>query len=191
MNQIVINYISGGTFAIDVFIADVYGNNKSQIGIVTSPVPPQVTFDITIPVIFQGANEIMLILRDVNGCEIFKILECSEQLLQICLIFQDGTEFGTQGTLPTNIPQQVCAQQSATTYNVNIGYSNQITSCLDTNYVTTIFSAVDGWESVISLYFDPGMDSPFDGNNLWYKINGSNILLQINSEGYVINKFTC
>lgn len=191
MKQIVINYISGGTFPIDVFIADIYGNNKSLIGSVNNPVPPQVTFDITIPPIFESANEIMLILSDVNNCEIFKILECSGQLLRVCLIFQDGREFGTQGEPPSNAPQQVCAQQDATIYNVNIGYLVESSSCLDTNYVITLFSAVDGWDSVISLYFDPGMDSPFDGNNLWYKSSSSNILLQINSEGYVVNKFTC
>lgn len=191
MNQIVINYISGGTLPINVYVADEYGNNKSLIGTITNPVPPQVIFDSTIPPIFEGIKRIMLICVDANGCEIFKIIDASSQVIQVCLIFQDGREFGTQGTITSNTPEQVCAQQSATTYTVNIGYSSVATSCADTSYVINLFSAVDGWESVISLYFDPGMDSPFDGDNLWYKISESNLALQINTDGYVINKFIC
>lgn len=190
MNQIVINYISGGTLPITVYIADEYGNNKSLVGTITGPVPPQVKFDVSIPPLFEGINRIMLICEDSEGCVIFKILEPSSELIQVCLIFQDGREFGTQGTL-LGEPEQICAQQSATTYTVNIGYSLATVSCLDTNYVIDLFSAVDGWNNIISLYFDPGMDSPFIGNNLWYRVTNSNVVLQINSEGYVINKFTC
>lgn len=191
MKQIVVNYIVGGTFPIDVFIADIYGNNRSLIGTIGGDVPPQVTFDITIPPLFDSANEIMLILRDVNNCEIFKILECYEPLLRVCLIFQDGIEFGTQGTPPLNIPDQVCAEQDATIYYVNIGNISEFNSCENENYVITLFSAVEGWESVISLYYDPGMNSPFDGKNLWYRSSSGVTLLQINSVGYVQNKFNC
>lgn len=190
MNQVVINYITGGTLPIQVYIADEYGNNKSLIGTINGPVPPQVKFDVTIPPLFEGITRIMLICEDSSGCVVFKIIEASSELIQVCLIFQDGREFGTQGTILTT-SEQICAQQSATTYTVNIGYSTALNSCLDTNYVIDLFSAVNGWESVISLYFDPGMDAPFIGNDLWYKINGSSVVLQVNSNGYVINKFTC
>ena len=41
MVQIRITNISGGTYPIDVWISDVYGNNKSYLTIITSgPVPP-------------------------------------------------------------------------------------------------------------------------------------------------------
>jgi hypothetical protein len=191
MNQIVINYIVGGTFPINVYVADIYGNNKSLIGVVSSAVPPRVFFDVTIPTIFDGSTQLMLILEDVNNCEIFKILNCEVPNFQICLIFQDGREFGTQGTEPLFIPQQVCAQQEVTEYLINTGNINELTSCSNTNYILNVYSAVNGWDSVISLYYDPEMNLPFVGNNLWYKFEGSNILLQIKNDGYVDNKFTC
>jgi hypothetical protein len=174
-----------------VFVADIYGNNRTIIGTVTSPVPPQVIFDVTIPPIFNGADKIMLILVDANGCEVFKILEATSPSFQVCLIFQDGVEFGTQGSPPLYIPDQVCAQQTATGYIINIGDTIELNSCSDTNYIINVYSAVDGWDSVISLYYEPEMNLPFVGNNLWYKTESSNILLQINDEGYVVNKFTC
>jgi hypothetical protein len=191
MNQIVINYMTGCTFPVNVFVADIYGNNRTIIGTVTSPVPPQVIFDVTIPPIFNGADKIMLILVDANGCEVFKILEATSPSFQVCLIFQDGVEFGTQGSPPLYIPDQVCAQQTATGYIINIGDTIELNSCSDTNYIINVYSAVDGWDSVISLYYEPEMNLPFVGNNLWYKTESSNILLQINDEGYVVNKFTC
>jgi hypothetical protein len=191
MNQIVINYIVGGTFPINVYVADIYGNNKSLIGTVSSAVPPQVFFDVTIPPIFDGSTQLMLILEDINNCEIFKILNCEVPNLQICLIFQDGVEFGTQGTEPLFIPQQVCAQQEVTEYLINVGNISEFISCSDTNYIVNVYSAVNGWDSVISLYYDQEMNLPFVGNNLWYSTDGSSILLQIKNDGYVNNKFTC
>lgn len=77
MRQIRIEMVTGGTFPINVFIADVYGNYKTSIGTINpGPVPPTVTFSSTIPPIFSTAPAVMLILEDANGCEIFKILEC-------------------------------------------------------------------------------------------------------------------
>lgn len=78
MTQVRITEISGGTFPVSVYISDVYGNNKFLLGTINSgTVPPVVTYNSTIPPIFNTAPEIMLTLLDDNGCEIFKILDCT------------------------------------------------------------------------------------------------------------------
>jgi hypothetical protein len=77
MIQVRITSISGGTFPINVYIADVYGNNKSLLGTISSDVPPTVSYNSVIPSIFNTAPEIMLILTDATGCEVFQILDCT------------------------------------------------------------------------------------------------------------------
>lgn len=78
MVQVRIDFISGATYPVSVFIADVYGNNKTLLGtITTGPVPPEVRYNSSIPPIFQTAPQIMLILQGANGCEVFKILDCT------------------------------------------------------------------------------------------------------------------
>jgi hypothetical protein len=78
MTQIRITDISGGTYPISVYIADVYGNNSYLLGKINSgPVPPTVYYNTVIPTIFNTAPEIMLLLVDDNDCEIFKILDCT------------------------------------------------------------------------------------------------------------------
>lgn len=77
MRKIRIEMISGGTFPINVYVADINGNYRTFLNTIdTGPVPPQVDYTSTIPPIFNTAPAIMLILEDANGCEIFKILEC-------------------------------------------------------------------------------------------------------------------
>jgi len=78
MTQITITDISGGTYPISVYIADVYGNNRYLLGTINyGPVPPTVYYNTVIPTIFNTAPEIMLLLVDDNDCEIFKILDCT------------------------------------------------------------------------------------------------------------------
>jgi hypothetical protein len=81
MTQIRIDMISGGTYPVTVSIADVYGNNLTNIAtITTGPVPPTQSFNsgnTTIPSIFNTAPQIMLLLTDANGCQVFKILDCT------------------------------------------------------------------------------------------------------------------
>jgi hypothetical protein len=77
MVQVRIDFISGASYPVSVYIADVYGNYKTLIGTIASgPVPPEVSYNSVIPAIFQTAPQIMLILKDSAGCEIFKILDC-------------------------------------------------------------------------------------------------------------------
>jgi hypothetical protein len=86
VKQVRIVTISGATYPINVYIADVNANNKTFIGVINSgPVPPTVTFNTSIPTIFQTASEVMLILTDNNGCEIFKILDCTYCIYQIII----------------------------------------------------------------------------------------------------------
>jgi hypothetical protein len=78
MTQVTITDISGGTYPISVYIADVYGNNRYLLGTISSgPVPPVVQYNSVIPTIFNTAPEIMLLLVDDNDCEVFKILDCT------------------------------------------------------------------------------------------------------------------
>ena len=78
MTQVRITEISGGTYPISVYIADVYGNNNTLLGTISSgPVPPVVEYNTVIPSIFQTAPQIMLTLIDANNCQIFKLLDCT------------------------------------------------------------------------------------------------------------------
>lgn len=79
MTQIRITDISGGTNPINVYIADIYGNNQSLIGTIATgtTVPPTVYYNTVIPAIFDTAPQIMLLLVDANGCQVFKILQCT------------------------------------------------------------------------------------------------------------------
>lgn len=78
MTQVRITDISGSTaYPFSVYIADVYGNNQTLLGTISTGVPPVVEYNTVIPAIFQTAPEIMLKLVDSNNCEVFKILQCT------------------------------------------------------------------------------------------------------------------
>lgn len=78
MTQVRITEISGGTYPINVYIADVYGNNQTLLGTISAgPVPPTVEYNTTIPSIFNTAPQIMLLMVDANNCNIFKLLDCT------------------------------------------------------------------------------------------------------------------
>jgi len=78
MTQVRITDISGSTaYPFSVYISDVYGNNQTLLGTISSVVPPTVEYNTVIPPIFNTAPEIMLKLVDGNNCEIFKILQCT------------------------------------------------------------------------------------------------------------------
>lgn len=193
MTQVLINYISGGTFPIDVYIADKYGNNKTLIGSVSSgPVPPVIKFNVTIPSIFNTAEIVMLILSDTNNCEVFKLLECPDQTMSVCLIFQDNREMGTQGT--ENIflfSDQICAQQDVSIYTITSGFSTAIEACSSSTFVDNVYSPVGSWAYIITSYYDSEMNVPFYGDSKWYKSKNSNTALRIDSQGYVIGSHTC
>lgn len=68
MIQVTINDISGATLPVNVFITDVYGNNKTQLGVISSSVPPSVNFNTTSPSVFDNTPEFILLLEDANSC---------------------------------------------------------------------------------------------------------------------------
>ena len=76
MTQIRIEEVSGTT-PINVYVADIYGNNQSLIGTITNTgvIPPAARF--YPPSLFNTAPAIMVKLIDANGCEKFDILDCS------------------------------------------------------------------------------------------------------------------
>jgi hypothetical protein len=79
MVQVRITQITGGTYPINVFISDIYGNNQFSLGTISTgtTVPPTLYYNSTIPAIFQTAPQIMLKLVDANGCESIRILDCT------------------------------------------------------------------------------------------------------------------
>lgn len=79
MVQVRLTEISGGTYPIQVYIADVYGNYPFLLSTLSTgtTVPPIIYYNTTIPAIFQTAPQIMLKLVDANGCEAIKILDCT------------------------------------------------------------------------------------------------------------------
>jgi len=79
MVQVRLTEISGGTYPISVYLSDIYGNNQTLLGTISigTTVPPTIYYNTVIPAIFQTAPEIMLKLVDANGCEAFKILDCT------------------------------------------------------------------------------------------------------------------
>jgi hypothetical protein len=64
-----------GTTPADVYVSDVYGNNTSLVGTISSPIPPTITY-YPLPSIFDLAPSVMIKIIDANGCEEFKIEEC-------------------------------------------------------------------------------------------------------------------
>lgn len=78
MVQVRIDFISGASYPVSVYIADVYGNNEALLGTINAgPVPPEISYNSVIPPIFETAPQIMIILRDSSGCQLFKILDCT------------------------------------------------------------------------------------------------------------------
>ena len=78
MTQVRITEITGGTYPIDVYISDVYGNHQTLLGTINpGPVPPIVEYNTVSPSIFQTAPQIMLTLTDNKGCSLFKLLDCT------------------------------------------------------------------------------------------------------------------
>jgi hypothetical protein len=63
-----------GTSPYNVYVSDVYGNNQSLIGTISSTVPPTENF--YLPPLYDNAPAIMVTITDANNCSKFKILEC-------------------------------------------------------------------------------------------------------------------
>ena len=76
MTQIRIDGITGVTYPVDLYVADIYGNNRYFLATISSgPVPPELAYT-TLPPIFETAPSVMLIMIDANDCQKFEILPC-------------------------------------------------------------------------------------------------------------------
>jgi len=75
MTQIRISNLTGST-PINIYVADIYGNNKNFVGQITgsTSIIPPIIYQYP-PSIFNSAPSIMLILSDSRGVEKYKILE--------------------------------------------------------------------------------------------------------------------
>ena len=77
MTLVRIDSISGVTYPVDVYVADVYGNNRTFLANISSgPVPPELSYT-TLPPLFNNAPAVMIIVIDANNCEKFEIVECT------------------------------------------------------------------------------------------------------------------
>jgi len=71
--QIEITTITG-TYPVDVYVSDAFGNNSSFLVTITNS--GDLPGPWTLPSIFNSAPSVMVTLIGANGCEEFKILEC-------------------------------------------------------------------------------------------------------------------
>ena len=63
-----------GTTPLNVYISDINGNYETYVATIvnTSSLPAT----IGVPIIFDGANQIMITIKDSNSCSYFKIIDC-------------------------------------------------------------------------------------------------------------------
>ena len=70
--RLTITSITGQT-PFEFYICDIYENNCSLLGTITSSSPTQY---FTLPALFNNAPSIMIKMIDNNNCEVKKILTC-------------------------------------------------------------------------------------------------------------------
>jgi hypothetical protein len=71
-----INGITGGELPINLYACNVYQSQCVLIGVITTPVPPSVSF--VLPPQFNTAPAIGILLQDANNCERFEIGVCGD-----------------------------------------------------------------------------------------------------------------
>ena len=76
MTRIEISAVTGGTYPINVYVSDYYGNYETLIYTITSgnTIPPAT--GATLSSTFATAPAILLKMVDANGCEKIQLLEC-------------------------------------------------------------------------------------------------------------------
>jgi hypothetical protein len=76
MTRIEISAVTGGTYPINVYVSDYYGNYETLIYTITSGnvIPPAT--GVTLSSVFATAPAILLKMVDANGCEKIELLEC-------------------------------------------------------------------------------------------------------------------
>ena len=77
-NQVTITSVSGLTPPFSAYCCNVYGNQCVYVGLgVITPIT------ITLPLQFNTAPAVGIKLIDSLGCEIFKIVDCTQELVTI------------------------------------------------------------------------------------------------------------
>jgi hypothetical protein len=98
MTQVRIDSITGVIYPIDIYVADVYGNNRTYLAtVINGPVPPELSYT-TLPPLFDNAPSVMVIVIDANNCEKFEIIPC------IIPVSPTPTPTLTPGLSPTPTP---------------------------------------------------------------------------------------
>lgn len=63
-----------GTTPLNVYVSDVNGDYETYVATIVNTSSLPVT--IGVPTIFDGANQIMITIKDSNSCSYFKIIDC-------------------------------------------------------------------------------------------------------------------
>ena len=100
-----------GASPYDFYVCDIYENNCSFLGSVSTASPDQI---FTLPALFNLAPQIMIKMIDANSCEIKKILTCDlscgfvviihEAECTFCITIDTLTPTPTQTPTPTPTP---------------------------------------------------------------------------------------
>jgi len=72
-NTITLNGLTGTT-PLNVYISDINGNYETYVATIVNIGSLPAT--IGVPTIFDGANQIMITIKDSNSCGYFKIIDC-------------------------------------------------------------------------------------------------------------------
>lgn len=100
-------------------------------------------------------------------------------VFDISIITQDGIELVAQNG------DSLLLQQPYTSYLVSSGDSVCATGAY--SLTQTLYSASPDWSTVVSLYTDNNLTTPFNGNNLWYTNDiGGCGMYQVGADGFVI-----
>ena len=89
MSQIIITNISGLTPNYEVYVCNVYGDDCVLLGLITTNVPPNVSFQL--PLFYDTVPVVGLKIIQDDGCEEFHILNCGD--FDPDKLFQDGVQF--------------------------------------------------------------------------------------------------
>lgn len=109
MSKIQVNIIDGATYPVSIYISDIYGNNKTFVGTVTSgPVPPIIDFT-NLPPIFNTAPAVMITMVDSSLCEKVEIIESNATPTPTPTLTE--TPFETPTQTPTQTPTTLCTKQ--------------------------------------------------------------------------------
>lgn len=103
---------------------------------------------------------------------------------EILILDQNGNQLITQDGNP------ILVQQDSTPYLVSSGDS--VCLCSSYTLTQTIYSPTNQWSNVLRFFSDAGLNTPFNGGNLWYSNTTDTLggMWQIGNDGFVIG-FIC